>query len=1145
MKDNRLYRRILNGFVRYSLPLAMVLLTVATALLFYLEYRREEQRLVDSTQVAFSERLTSLELSIGKAVVSMTLATDWATNILSTNVPEMLYRQFSPNLFYTKAGDYFSIGPKVGLPGNVFGSGKPTDRAEHFAKEFGLSVGLLPWFRTAKKESDAIVQSYFVSETQICSAYPPIPPKVLLPLGGKNMAAAFGKFYEPHKGKQKNPDKQPYFLDPYVDRTGQGLVVTYAQPIYYGERFIGVVATDITLGFLQSFTEKIGGLNARLVLADEHGQILTDSESINNDIEILKDRLPEQLSNLWQDLVQGNAPGRIGNYYVAAQRLQNAPWTFIQIIDSRMLSKRLLLSKITFSIGLLVLIAFLSVAYFAIRRRRLEGDLRESELRYREVYDATEDAIIIYDHAVGRILDVNRAFEEMFGFSRDEVSGIQIADLSAGELPYTQAEAEKIIQRSIAEGPKTFEWRSRRKDETLFWIEVSLRSSIIGGLHRSIAVVRDITDRKRAEDELHEKQETINAIVETSQDWIWSIDRNGIHTYSNPAAESILGLSAHKIIGKSLWDRLHPEDREYIGARWQKWIGEKIGWNNVIFRWRHIKGTYRYLESTSVPIFNSEGAFLGFRGVDRDITERMRSEQALAESEDKFRSLVETSADVIWEMDLKGRYTYISPRVRDLLGYLPNEVIGRSPIDFVIDDDKEQLANRFARISENPRPFYNLVNTVVHKNGGVVILETSGAPRLDADGNIKGFRGVDRDITERKNAEAEKKRLESLLHQAQKMEAIGTLAGGIAHDFNNILGAIIGYAELAEMEISDGKARGYLKQLQLASNRAKNLVGQILAFSRQDKYEKVPTDISIIIKEALKLLKTSLPANIELHQKFEKNLDTIMADQTQIHQVIMNLCANALHAVGKTAGLIEVSLSQMSFDDGDTSYITDLAPGRYLKLTVTDTGQGMDKETLDRIFEPYFTTKEVGVGTGLGLAIVHGIVKEHGGAIKVNSKPGSGTSFHIYFPCVEDEVINQTEISGPLLPGIERILFVDDEKILLDIGETMLTKLGYKVDCRTSPYEALEAFKANPQKYDLVISDMSMPVMTGDKLSQEILQIRPNIPIIICTGFSNRINPETASKMGIKGFLMKPLTIVDLAKSIRDVLDKKLGKTNL
>jgi len=518
---------------------------------------------------------------------------------------------------------------------------------------------------------------------------------------------------------------------------------------------------------------------------------------------------------------------------------------------------------------------------------------------------------------------------------------------------------------------------------------------------------------------------------------------------------------------------------------------------------------------------------------------RKLAEGALRESEKRFRDISHSLADWIWEVDKNGKYTYVSDTVEKILGYSPEELIGETPFELMTAEEAVKISEIFLEIASKSRPIVDLENWNIDKCGSEVCLLTNGVPILDADGELLGYRGVNKDITSQKKLEAEKTAIETRLQQAQKMESIGTLAGGIAHDFNNILGAILGYAQLAGMDLPENsKSHRHIEQILKASDRAKSLVGQILAFSRENKLEKIPVDIGIIVKEALKLLRASLPANIEIRQNVTSNLDTVMADQTQVHQIMMNLCTNALHAMERNGGLLEVVLVPVELKEEDAAAYPDIKPDRYLKLSVTDSGHGMDSATVSRIFDPYFTTKDIDEGTGLGLATVHGIVKGHGGIIKVYSEPGSGTSFQIYLPCIEDNVITEEKVSKPLSTGTEQILFLDDDKVLVDIGEKMLKKLGYRVNSRTSPYEALEAFKANPSKYDMVITDMTMPGMTGDILAKEILKIRYNIPIIICTGFSKMMSPEKASKMGIKDFLMKPLTMSDLSKSIRTVLDQ-------
>lgn len=377
------------------------------------------------------------------------------------------------------------------------------------------------------------------------------------------------------------------------------------------------------------------------------------------------------------------------------------------------------------------------------------------------------------------------------------------------------------------------------------------------------------------------------------------------------------------------------------------------------------------------------------------------------------------------------------------------------------------------------------------------------------------------------------------LVQAQKMEAIGTLAGGIAHDFNNILTAIIGYTELAREEVPEGsRVQANLQEVLKAGMRAKDLVQQILMFSRQSTQEQKPLQMDSIVEEGLKLLRASIPTTIEIRPNIQRECGTVLGDPTQIYQVLMNLCANAAHAMREKGGVLEVSLMNVDIDAALAQH-PDLKSGPYVRLTVSDTGHGMDRAVMERIFDPYFTTKEPGEGTGMGLAVVHGAVKSHGGAIAVDSEPGKGTTFHVYFPRMERGGAPEAEAAASIPTGSERILFVDDEKALVDMIKQMIESLGYKVAGRTSSIEALEAFRAQPDKFDLVITDQTMPNMTGEMLARKLLRIRPDIPIILCTGYSESITKEKVKAMGIRELIMKPVVRSELARIIRDVLDQE------
>lgn len=407
---------------------------------------------------------------------------------------------------------------------------------------------------------------------------------------------------------------------------------------------------------------------------------------------------------------------------------------------------------------------------------------------------------------------------------------------------------------------------------------------------------------------------------------------------------------------------------------------------------------------------------------------------------------------------------------------------------------------------------------------------------------LKTNQAIRREIEERKQTERENLELQKQLLHSQKMQAIGTLAGGIAHDFNNILSAILGYSELAAYEApADSKSHDYLNEVTRACHRAKELVLQILTFSRHGEQKLKPVRVHLIAKEVLKLLRSTIPASIEIRPYLDERCGAVLADPTQIHQVLLNLCANSYHAMREKGGILAVSLKAMDLNRTQASKIDPaMEPGRYLRLSVCDTGHGMDPSILQRIFEPYFTTKAQGEGSGLGLSVIHGIVKSHHGFITAFSKPDKGATFHVYLPDFPPEKNNTILSNTDAAPkGTEHILVVDDEDVLVQILQKHLDGLGYKVTAFTDSEKALAAFHRQSERYDMVITDMSMPHMTGRQLSEKLLARRPDIPIILCTGFSEMITEEQAFEMGIKAYVLKPLLRKELAKTIRDVFDNK------
>lgn len=511
-----------------------------------------------------------------------------------------------------------------------------------------------------------------------------------------------------------------------------------------------------------------------------------------------------------------------------------------------------------------------------------------------------------------------------------------------------------------------------------------------------------------------------------------------------------------------------------------------------------------------------------------EVDERKQAERQLSKSKKEWERTFDSIGDIVTIMNSQLQIIKANKAAYKILNAEPGSLIGKFCY--------EVFNNRLSACAGCPG--IDTINScqvstseIEHRNLGKNFLITT-SPVPDENGEFTHVVHIAKDITE-------KKELEIKLQQAQKMEAIGTLAGGIAHDFNNILTAIYGYCQLAMRRAGDDKEiRDDLKQIHCATERAKDLVGQILTFSRQTENAKRPLQVSLIIKEALKLLRSSIPSSIELKQNINCH-GNVLADPTQIHQIIMNLATNAYHAMIESGGILGISLQEVTIDDNGMISELKIMPGKYICLEVSDTGCGMDKETKEKIFEPYFTTKELGKGTGLGLAVVHGIVMGCNGYINVYSEPGQGTSFHVYLPEVEEGAVDylaQVD-EAPVCGGNERIMFVDDEEIIVNLASEVLRLYGYKITPFTDAVLAMQNFEKHPDDYDLVITDMSMPCLTGLQLTQKIKEIRPDLSIILCSGYSETIYKERALTLGISRYVPKPLMMDNLVRVIRELLD--------
>ncbi len=652
------------------------------------------------------------------------------------------------------------------------------------------------------------------------------------------------------------------------------------------------------------------------------------------------------------------------------------------------------------------------------------------------------------------------------------------------------------------------------------------------------AVVRVVLKMADSEKALCESKEKYHSILDDIEDGYYEVDLKGNFTFFNNSLSRLLGYSPSAMAGMNYCECMSSENAQKVYQTFNQIYetGEPAkGFDWEIFK---VDGSRGHLDTAVTLMKDAEGNPIGFRGIVRDMTQRKKSENALRESEAKYRQLLNHAPSGIYEIDLaSGKFTSVNDVMCEYTGYSRHELLSMRALDILTEESQKKSIQRLEKIMNGEKVPTSVDYKIKTKNGREICALLNTKFLHDPEGRTTGVLVVAHDITEQKQAEEEKKNLEHQLQQAQKMEAIGTLAGGIAHDFNNILSVIIGYTELILMNAHvDSEVRQNLKEIFNASKHARDMVKQILAFSRQNKQERKPIQVAHIVKEALKMLRASLPSTISIQQKIEKNTGIIEADPSQIHQVLMNLCTNAAHAIDEKDGVLNVSLANVDLDQAAAANITDIRPGSYLKLSVSDTGDGIPPEAFPQIFNPYFTTKEKGEGTGLGLAVVQGIIKSLNGTITVESEVGKGSTFEVYLPIIKRELAKEEEMPKPLPMGYERILLIDDEQPLVEIGKQMLERLGYKVDTRTSSIEALNLFKADPHRFDLVITDIVMPNMTGDKLADEMIGIRPDIPIVLCTGYSEKFTRRDASDMGIEAFLMKPLVMQDLANTVRQAL---------
>jgi PAS domain S-box-containing protein len=650
------------------------------------------------------------------------------------------------------------------------------------------------------------------------------------------------------------------------------------------------------------------------------------------------------------------------------------------------------------------------------------------------------------------------------------------------------------------------------------------------------ALEQAMTERKQAQDELQ-------SILDKTPDIIYRLDAKGTITFVNEAIRKY-GALPEDLIDRPVIELVHPDDQSIAHHRIaEKRTGQRSTTETEIrlrFPASHVATTalpatdrpWVLFQVTSTGLYRdntpSEESFIGIQGIARDISRIRHFEHQL----DQLAAVVEQAAEDVIITDPEGVIQYVNPRFEAFTGYSMSELVGKTPRIFKSgkhgDDFYAELWKTILRGEIWTGHIWNRI-----RSGKLVLQDVTISPIFDAAKKLTGYASVRRDITDQHL-------IQEQLQQAQKIKAIGTLAGGIAHDFNNILSGIIGYTELALAELKDRPSiREMLEHVMKAAERATDLVRQILSFSRSQKSEVKPVRPYTIAREVLKLLRASLPSTIEIKASIGSE-SYIEADATNIHQVLMNLCTNAAHAMREKGGVLSVIVEDVTLSRDDLFHRPDVLPGEFIKISVEDTGTGMTDDVQQKAFDPFFTTKALGEGTGMGLSTVHGIITDLSGFVTLYSDPGQGTSIHLFIPRIlKPTKAEKPQVTGPIRGGTERILLVDDEPEQINLGQKALTRHGYQVTGFADSTIALVHFQQNPDAYDLVITDMTMPKMTGDILTQKILLKRSNIPVIMCTGYSEVMDEHKAQAIGIRAFLYKPLIMADLLKTIRMVLDQR------
>lgn len=785
--------------------------------------------------------------------------------------------------------------------------------------------------------------------------------------------------------------------------------------------------------------------------------------------------------------------------------------------------------------GVMILLAAAVVflAAYNVQRRRMMNLLRSSEEKYHDLYNNAPDMYLSVDVKTASVIQCNETLLRTTGYTREEVIGRPIFQFYH---PDYSEDAKKAFAQFVSTGQvRNVELKACRKDGTAF--DISLNASAVrdkdGNITHSRSTWRDITDRKQAEKALVESEELFRSLMDQMTDSLIIIDWNGVVLFSNAAGLKLVELtSAEEAVGRNIVEFIHPDTLQGV---LDGLLLVKAGQKGITSECKVItsRGNEKWVEAvgTAVHFRGSDGDMVSIR----DITERRRMEQSLLESEQRMRLVTDNVPALIGQVDKNYRYQFVNKNYEEWFGIKRDALIGKQVKDLLPPETYEFSLPFIDRALAGNEVLYE--SKMRLPNGMVKYFSTHLVPNRSSTDEVTGYYVLVSDITERKQAEEERKRVESQLQQAQKMEAIGTLAGGIAHDFNNLLTGILGHANLLRLNHQpDTKVYEAAKTIERAAERAAELTQQLLGFARRGKYQIQSVNIHEQIQEVIRLLGRTIDKRICVSQRFIPGTPLVKGDPGQLQQVLMNLAINARDAM-ESGGELSFETGIVNIDEGYCQAHVEAKVGQYLLIAVTDTGFGIPSEQLGRIFEPFYTTKEQGKGSGMGLAMVYGIVKNHEGFVNVYSEVGHGTTFKIYLPLEEGAAAaaEKPDKEG-IMPGTGRILLIDDEEMVRGLASEMLTHLGYEVVTADDGEQGVRMYRRADQTFDLVIIDMIMPKLGGRDCFRELKRINPHIKAILSTGYGINGKAQEILNDGVRGFIQKPYRIDQLGRIVKQVL---------